>query len=168
MLVIGRDVIDAIIEHARRDHPWEACGIVAGAIGSDRPDRWIPMDNVEQSTTFYRFDPTEQLRVWRELDDRDEEPIVIYHSHTETEAVPSRTDVAIAGYPDAHYLLVTTRDQDKDEFRSFRIRPVAEGAREKAVDEEPVRVIDASVDPAAVTTYMFGQVQTNVDYECPA
>jgi proteasome lid subunit RPN8/RPN11 len=168
VLVIDREVIGKIIAHARRDHPVEACGIVVGAIGSDRPVRWIPMENIEQSETFYRFDSAEQLRVWQELDDRDEEPIVIYHSHTSTEAAPSRTDVAIAGYPEAHYLLVTTREPDKDEFRSFRIRPVAEGSREKTVEEEPVRVIDASVDPAAVTTYMFGQVQTTVDYECPA
>ena len=39
----------------------------------------------------------EQLRVWREMEDRDEEPVVIYHSHTATEAYPSRTDVNLAG-----------------------------------------------------------------------
>ena len=47
--------------------------------------------------TFYEFDSMEQLRVWREMDDRDEEPVVIYHSHTATEAYPSRTDVSFAG-----------------------------------------------------------------------
>ncbi len=119
------------------------------------------MDNAERSPTFYRFDSTEQLRVWTEMDDRDEEPIVIYHSHTATEAYPSRTDTDIAGYPDSHYLLVSTRDPDAAEIRSFRIV-------DRKVTEEPVRIVDASVDPAAVTTYMFGQSPTTVDYECRA
>lgn len=120
MLNIGRDIVDAIVAHARRDHPDEACGIVAGPIGSDRPVRLVPMTNAERSPTFYRFDSLEQLRVWREMDDRDEEPVVIYHSHTATEAYPSRTDRDLAAEPDAHYLLVSTRDDDV-EVRSFRI-----------------------------------------------
>ncbi|MGH8838238.1 MAG: Mov34/MPN/PAD-1 family protein [Jiangellaceae bacterium] len=120
MLNIGRDIVDAIVAHARRDHPDEACGIVAGPIGSDRPVRLVPMTNAERSPTFYRFDSLEQLRVWREMEDRDEEPVVIYHSHTATEAYPSRTDLELAAEPDAHYLLVSTRDDDV-EVRSFRI-----------------------------------------------
>jgi [CysO sulfur-carrier protein]-S-L-cysteine hydrolase len=120
VLNIGRDIVDAIVAHARRDHPDEACGIVAGPIGSDRPVRLVPMTNAERSPTFYRFDSLEQLRVWREMEDRDEEPVVIYHSHTATEAYPSRTDLELAAEPDAHYLLVSTRDDDV-EVRSFRI-----------------------------------------------
>ena len=161
MLTIGRGILDAIVAHARRDHPDEACGIVAGTAGSDAPTRHVPMDNADRSMTFFRFDPGEQLRVWREMDDRDEEPIVIYHSHTATEPYPSRTDVEIAGYPEAHYLLVSTRDPETVEIRSFRIV-------DKRVTEEPVRIVDASVDPAAVTTYMFGQTPATVDYECSA
>jgi len=121
VLNIGRDIVDAIVAHARRDHPDEACGIVAGPIGSDRPVRLVPMTNAERSPTFYRFDSLEQLRVWREMDDRDEEPVVIYHSHTATEAYPSQTDLDLAAEPDAHYLLVSTRDDDDVEIRSFRI-----------------------------------------------
>jgi proteasome lid subunit RPN8/RPN11 len=84
MLTISRDLHDKIIAHARADHPDEACGVIAGAIGGDRPERFIAMENAERSPTFYRFDSQEQLRVWREMDDRDEEAVVIYHSHTAT------------------------------------------------------------------------------------
>jgi proteasome lid subunit RPN8/RPN11 len=161
VLTIGQDIIDAIVAHARRDHPDEACGFVAGPIGSDQPVRHIPMDNADRSPTYYRIDPTDQKRVFNEMDDRDEEPVVIYHSHTATPAYPSRTDIDIAGFPDSHYLLVSTRDPQTTEIRSFLIV-------DKQVTEEPVQVIDASVDPAAVTTYMFGQNTTAVDYECPA
>ena len=161
VLTIDAEILGAIVAHARRDHPDEACGVVAGKIGSDRPERLVEMDNAERSSTFYRFDSMEQLRVWREMDDRDEEPVVIYHSHTATEAYPSRTDVSYAGEPGAHYLLVSTRDPEQTEVRSFSI---VEGA----VTEEPVHVVNAAVDPDAVQTYLFGQSPTTVDYECPA
>jgi proteasome lid subunit RPN8/RPN11 len=143
MLTISRALQAKIIGHARADHPDEACGVLAGPAGSDRPERFIPMVNAERSPTFYRFDSMEQLRVWRELDDRDEEPVVIYHSHTATEAYPSRTDIAYASEPGAHYVVVSTRDPGVAEFRSFRI---ADGA----VTEEEVRVApDAEVAAGA-------------------
>ena len=65
MLRIDRAVLDAIVAHARRDHPDEACGVVAGPAGSDTPTRHLAMENAERSSTFYRFDSMEQLRVWR-------------------------------------------------------------------------------------------------------
>ncbi|MDP9799686.1 proteasome lid subunit RPN8/RPN11 [Catenuloplanes nepalensis] len=139
MLTIDRAILDAIVAHARRDHPDEACGVVAGPAGSDRPVRHIPMDNAARSMTFYEFDSMEQLRVWREMDDRDEEPVVIYHSHTATEAFPSRTDVSFAGEPGAHYLLVSTREPGSEEIRSFRI---VDGE----VTEEPVEVRDGTIE----------------------
>ncbi len=129
---------DAIVGHARRDHPDEACGVVAGPLGSDRPVRMVEMLNAERSPTFYRFDSTEQLKVWREMDDADEEPVIIYHSHTATEAYPSRTDISFASEPNAHYVLVSTADQDSIQFRSYRIL-------DGVVTEEPVEVV-ASLD----------------------
>jgi [CysO sulfur-carrier protein]-S-L-cysteine hydrolase len=135
MLTLDPALHAKIVAHARADHPDEACGIIAGPAGSDHPERFIPMLNAERSPTFYRFDSTEQFRVWREMDERGEEPIVIYHSHTATEAYPSRTDISYAGEPDAHYVLVSTRDPEQAEFRSFRI---ADGV----VTEEDVAVAD--------------------------
>src|SRR5438874_10899787 len=121
MLTIAPELRAKILAHARADHPDEACGVIAGPAGSDRPERFIPMLNAERSPTFYRFDSMEQFRVWREMDERDEEPVVIYHSHTATEAYPSRTDISLASEPGAHYVLVSTRDPLTVELRSFRI-----------------------------------------------
>jgi proteasome lid subunit RPN8/RPN11 len=134
MLTISRELYEKIVAHARADHPDEACGVLAGPVGSDRPHRFIPMVNAERSPTFYRFDSAEQLRVWREMDDRDEEPVVIYHSHTATEAYPSRTDISYASEPNAHYVLVSTRDDQNAEFRSYRII-------DAQVTEEPVEIL---------------------------
>ena len=125
MLRISEAVRDEIVAHARRDHPDEACGVVAGPEGSDDPVRFIPMLNAARSPTFYEFDSTDLLTLYREMDERDEEPVVVYHSHTATEAYPSRTDISLAQEPNAHYVLVSTRDgahtEGPVEFRSFRI-----------------------------------------------
>ncbi|MGI8532527.1 MAG: Mov34/MPN/PAD-1 family protein [Geodermatophilaceae bacterium] len=136
MLRIGRGLHDDIVAHARRDHPDEACGVVAGPAGTDRPQRFVPMLNAARSPTFYEFDSGDLLRLYRDLDARDEEPVVIYHSHTATEAYPSRTDISYANEPGAHYVVVSTRDEAQAEFRSFRI---VEGV----VTEEPF-----TIDPA--------------------
>lgn len=138
MLTISQELVDAIVAHARRDHPDEACGVIAGPIGTDRPERFVPMVNAARSPTFYEFDSADLLRLYREMDDRDEVPVVIYHSHTATEARPSRTDISLASEPEAHYVLVSTRETGADEgpfeFRSFRII-------DGEVTEEPVEIV---------------------------
>ena len=138
MLTIAQETYDAIVAHAKRDHPIEACGIVAGPEGSDRPERHIEMVNAAGSPTFYEYDSSDLLALYKELDQRDEEPVVIYHSHSATEAYPSVTDINLASEPGAHYVLVGTREHGNNEgpveFRSYRI---VEGA----VTEEEVAVV---------------------------
>ena len=136
MLSIRRELHDKIVAHARADHPAAAGGVIAGPAGRDDPERFIPMMNAERSPTFYRFDSMEQFQVWKEMDERDEEPVVIYHSHTATEAYPSRTDVSYASEPGAHYVLGSTRDPDTTDFRSYRII-------DEVITEEPVEITDA-------------------------
>lgn len=137
MLRIDQATYDAIVAHAKRDHPVEACGVVAGPAGTDRPERFIEMANAAGSPTFYEFDSSDLLQLYKEMEAADEEPLVVYHSHTATEAYPSRTDIGLAAEPGAHYVLVSTREHGNDEgpveFRSFRI---VDGA----VTEEPVEV----------------------------
>ena len=136
MLRIERGIRDAIVAHARRDHPGEAGGVVAGPEGSDRPARFVPMLNAARSPTFYEFDSADLLQLYKEMAANDAEPVVVYHSHTATEAYPSRTDVSYASEPNAHYVLVSTRDDDETEFRSFRIVG-------GVVTEEPVELVES-------------------------
>ena len=140
MLTITRALHDQLVAHARADHPDEACGVVAGPVGTGRPERFIPMLNAARSPTFYEFDSGDLLKLYRDMDDRDEEPVVVYHSHTATEAYPSRTDVSYASEPQAHYVLVSTADCGNDEgpfqFRSFRI---VDGV----ITEEDVEIVEA-------------------------
>ncbi|OEJ32157.1 Mov34/MPN/PAD-1 family protein [Streptomyces subrutilus] len=139
MLTLTQDLYDRIVAHARQDHPDEACGVVAGPAGTGRPERFIPMLNAARSPTFYEFDSKDLLRLYRELDDRDEDPVIVYHSHTATEAYPSRTDVTYANEPEAHYVVVSTADKDglgEFQFRSYRI---VDGV----ITEEEVQVVEA-------------------------
>ena len=138
MLRIDQETYDAIVAHAKRDHPDEACGVVAGPEGSDRPERFVPMVNAASSPTFYEFDSTDLLALYREMDDRDEEPVVVYHSHTATEAYPSRTDIGLAKEPNAHYVLVSTREHGNSDG------PWSSGLTESStaqVTEEEVSVV---------------------------
>ena len=93
------------------------------------------MLNAARSPTFYEFDSGDLLRLYREMDAEDEVPVVIYHSHTATDAYPSRTDVSYASEPDAHYVLVSTKEPDQHQFRSYRI---VDGV----INEEPVEIVE--------------------------
>jgi len=123
VLEISQNFVDAIIAQSRAEYPDECCGVILGPTGSDKAARLKPMINAAHSPTFYEFDSKDLLALYLEIDDNDEEIVVIYHSHTETEARPSRTDIAYASEPLAHYVLVSTREEIAPaiEFRSFRI-----------------------------------------------
>ncbi len=125
MLRIAREHVDAMIAHARKDHPDEACGVIVGPEGSDRPVRLVRMVNADRSPTFFRFDPAEQLRLYQAMDEAGEEIVVVYHSHTATEAYPSRTDISLAAEPQAHYVLISTAETIEGDgpvsVRSYRI-----------------------------------------------
>jgi proteasome lid subunit RPN8/RPN11 len=140
VLELDQATYDAIVAHAKKDHPDEACGVVAGPAGSDRATRFVPMVNAAGSPTFYEFDPVDLLALYREMDERGEEPVVVYHSHTATEAYPSRTDIGLASEPNAHYVLVSTREHGNSdgpvEFRSFRII-------DGEVTEEEISVVES-------------------------
>ncbi len=134
MLTIHSRLINAMITQALNDHPIETCGVIAGPAGSNLPLRLIPMRNAAQSDNFFQFDPQQQLQVWREMDARCEESIVIYHSHTNSQAYPSHTDVEFATEPQSHYVIIPTNFLYKEEIRSFRIV-------DRMIIEERVRIV---------------------------
>ena len=141
MLTIRQDLLDGMVAHARADHPDEACGIVAGPEGADVPTRLVPMINADRSPTFFRFDPSEQLEISKQMWAADEEIVVVYHSHTATEAYPSRTDISYAAEPQAHYVLVSTAESGSGpgpvSVRSYRIL-------DGVVTEEEIEVLAAA------------------------
>jgi [CysO sulfur-carrier protein]-S-L-cysteine hydrolase len=125
VLKIAREHVSAIIAHARDDHPDEACGVIVGPEGSDVPTRLVRMINADRSPTFFRFEPQEQFALYKQMSTAGEEIVVVYHSHTATEAYPSRTDISLASEPQAHYVIVSTAEPSATDgpvsVRSFRI-----------------------------------------------
>ena len=121
-------MVEEIIAHARADAPNEACGIIAGKDG--RATRLYRAINAEASPYRYSVDTKDLLRIHKDVDARDEEFLVIYHSHTHTDAYPSPTDVRLAAWPDAYYVLVSLKDEPPV-VRAFRIL-------DGAVTEEPL------------------------------
>jgi proteasome lid subunit RPN8/RPN11 len=111
--------VDEIIAHAREDAPNECCGIIAGNNGD--ATKLYRAINAEASPFRYSVDPKDLLRIYRDIESNDWDVLGIYHSHTHTEAYPSPTDVRLAAWPDAHYILVSLEDEASPVVRSFRI-----------------------------------------------
>jgi proteasome lid subunit RPN8/RPN11 len=117
---IERSLVDEMIAHAREEAPNECCGMVGGMDG--RATTVYRATNAEASPLRYSLDPSDQFRIMKEIEDRGEELAAIYHSHTGSPAYPSQTDVNLAFYPDALYLIVSLQDPDSPDVRAFTIR----------------------------------------------
>ena len=124
MTQVERRFVDEMVAHAREDLPNECCGILAGRDG--RVLKLYRMTNLAASPFRFDMDPGEIVKVDSEAGDNDWELLAIYHSHTQSEAYPSDTDVRIAGgtaqlWPDVRYVLVSLKDADDPQVRSFSI-----------------------------------------------
>jgi [CysO sulfur-carrier protein]-S-L-cysteine hydrolase len=118
-LDLDRATYDALVAHARSDFPFEVCGLLAHD-GGRLVKHWeIP--NAARSMTYYSMDPKAMLAAFNEMDDEDWELLAIYHSHTHTEAFPSPTDVELAFYPEAVYLIISLQEPDAPVIRGFDI-----------------------------------------------
>jgi [CysO sulfur-carrier protein]-S-L-cysteine hydrolase len=109
-----------ILEQGLREFPNECCGVIAGKGGV--AVKVFPMKNADASPVTYRLDGKEQLQVFDAMDAEGWELWAIYHSHTHSEAYPSETDVRLAFYPEARYILLSLADRDHPILRSFSIR----------------------------------------------
>jgi proteasome lid subunit RPN8/RPN11 len=118
MLTIPQTVIDALVAHARRDFPLEACGILGGKNGvvSEK----YSMTNIDQSNEHFMMEPKEQFAVVKDLRAKGKIILAIYHSHPETPARPSVEDIRLALTPEVSYLIVSLAGELPD-IKSFRI-----------------------------------------------
>jgi proteasome lid subunit RPN8/RPN11 len=112
---------DAIIAHARREAPRECCGIIAGRGG--RPVKLYETRNIAAGNQLYEIDPAQLIELeFQELPRTGTELVAIYHSHPASPAHPSATDVALAFWPDAVYLICSLADPEQAVINGFRIR----------------------------------------------
>jgi len=115
---IPRAMVDEMIAQAREEAPNECCGLIGGTDGE--AVTLYRATNSEGSPLRYNLDPQDQFRIMREMEERGEELTAIYHSHTHSPAYPSQTDVNLAAYPEAVYLIVSLAEGEEP-LRGFRI-----------------------------------------------
>jgi proteasome lid subunit RPN8/RPN11 len=116
---IARALYDEMVQHALRDAPDECCGMVASRDGE--AVRIYPAENSAHSPLRYEIDGAEQYRIQMAIDDEDLDLGAIYHSHTRSPPYPSQTDVNLAFYPEALYIIVGTAGE-APEVRAYTIR----------------------------------------------
>jgi proteasome lid subunit RPN8/RPN11 len=117
---IARSLIDEMVQHAREEAPNECCGMVGGSDGN--ATEVFRARNAEQSPLRYSIDAKEQFQLMQGIEDAGQELVAIYHSHTGSAAYPSQTDVNLAAWPDAIYLIVSLEHPDEPDVRGFWIR----------------------------------------------
>jgi [CysO sulfur-carrier protein]-S-L-cysteine hydrolase len=116
---VPRSIFDEMLEHAEEEAPNECCGILGGKDGE--ASTLYRATNAEQSPLRYTLDPNDLFRItFREIPESDEEMLAIYHSHTASPAYPSQTDINLATYPDAVYLILSLAEGEEP-LRGFRI-----------------------------------------------
>lgn len=131
-LHIEQSYFDEMVAHARADAPNECCGILLGRAG--RIARFRRCRNAEQSPYRYRVDGPELLAIENECRSNSWEILAIYHSHTHTPAYPSQTDVQLAAYPDAAYILVSLQNPEQPDVRAYSIL-------DGAISELPIEIV---------------------------
>ena len=118
-LRVPPDIYEQMLEHAREEAPNECCGLIGGTPEEARTV--YRARNAEASPLRYNLDPQDQFRIMMEMEERGEELAAIYHSHTASPAYPSQTDINLATYPDAIYLIVSLAEGEEP-LRGFEIR----------------------------------------------
>lgn len=132
MLKLPKSFVEEMVAHAREDAPNECCGIIAGQAG--RAVKIFRARNAEASPYRYSVDPQDLFRIYRECEENGWDFLAIYHSHTASEAYPSPTDVRLAFWPEAYYVLVSLQDAANPVVRAFRIL-------DGVVREEEIRAV---------------------------
>lgn len=103
-LLIGKGDFHSMIEHCREQYPREACGLLIGR--GSRVDGVRPLINVDPRSNRFWADPDEQLAAFREIEERGQDLLAIYHSHPRGQAFPSPTDRNLAYYPEALSVII--------------------------------------------------------------
>ena len=115
---ISRGLLDDMIAHARADAPNECCGMVASRNGEAVAVHRAR--NKAASPLRYEIDGMEQYKIQSAIEDAGLELGAIYHSHTRSAPEPSQTDINLAFYPEALYVIVGL-EHDEPDVRAWRI-----------------------------------------------
>ena len=118
MVELTRDSYQKILAHCLEGYPLEACGLLIGR--GNRVTEIHPTENEARSARLYSIPPGDVLRAERRSEEMGSKLLGVFHSHTNSEAYPSPTDVRLAPDPSWIYLVVSL-SRTLAELRAFRI-----------------------------------------------
>jgi proteasome lid subunit RPN8/RPN11 len=117
---IPRKLTNQLLHLAQQSPDFEICGFISSRNGL--PTHCYPIQNIaEQPGQHFLFDPAQQIAAMKKMRAANEELLAIYHSHPSAPATPSNTDLELAAYPDALYLIISLNTQGVLEMRAFKI-----------------------------------------------
>ncbi|MEG3638294.1 M67 family metallopeptidase [Magnetococcus sp. PR-3] len=117
---IPRPIVNQILSHAMRCQPEECVGILSGQGKEIR--HWHPMTNALADSRRFLADPSEQIQLFKNLREKGEEVVAIYHSHPTEPAEPSAVDLDQSHYPDALYLIVSLATDGRLDMNGYTIK----------------------------------------------
>jgi proteasome lid subunit RPN8/RPN11 len=136
---VPAEIRRAMVAHALFCHPEEGCGLLA-ADEQGRLRMVYCLTNVDHSSVTYTLEPEEHFRALRHAEARGWHLAGVFHSHTESPAYPSPTDVARALEPDWLYVLVSLQDREAPVVRGFWIRD--DRVAEEPLTERPGETVE--------------------------
>lgn len=120
-VILPRQLVNQVLHQAQTTPEVEVCGLIAARNG--RPVRAVAVSNIsDQPQRLFAMDPASQIDALRRMREQGETLFGIYHSHPHSPAVPTATDLAQAGYPEALYLIVSLNTRGVLEMRGYRLR----------------------------------------------
>lgn len=131
MITLGKEHAATMISHALKEDPNECCGMLA--LENGRVVEVYLLRNTDASPVSYNIDTGDILKVDKIIESKGYE-LGIFHSHTHSEAYPSETDIRLALYSEAYYVIISLADRDQPVIRAFRIQ-------NGQVSEEPVEQV---------------------------
>ncbi len=119
-ITIPRKITNQLLHQAQISPDEEICGLIGGKNGI--PCHCYPVDNIaEHPERQFLLDPKQQIATLAKLRDCNEDLIAIYHSHPNAPATPSQSDIDMACYPDALYLIISLNTKGVLELRCFKL-----------------------------------------------
>ena len=140
-ITIKKDDFDRIYEHALKERPNEACGLIAG---DDREDgvreisKVYILTNIDHTNEHFTIDPKEQLAAIKDMRAGGLKPLGNWHSHPESPSRPSEEDKRLANDSKASYLILSLMEEGKPVLNAFHIESVN---GEKTVRKEELVVV---------------------------
>jgi proteasome lid subunit RPN8/RPN11 len=121
MIQLPRTIVNQILTHAQHSPEDEVCGLIASRGGV--PSRCYPVANIsDEPDHLFNMDPKQQIDTMRTMRENGEDIFAIYHSHPHAPAIPSKTDIRQAAYPEALYLIISLDTKGVLEMQGFRIK----------------------------------------------